>query len=480
MPSPNILFLLSDQHNPLVAGFAGDPWVRTPNLDRLAGQGVSLSQCYCAAPLCVPSRMALMSGRLPDATGVFTNDQGLHSDTPTMAHGLAIAGYETVLCGRMHFVGPDQRHGYLRRLMGDCTTPYLGMSNDNFGTVWAGTTGQNRKVIEKSGPGNSAVLEFDRAVTTAALGYLAGARSDRPWFLTVGWYGPHCTYCCPRKLFDYYMERLPLPSVPEDFAETCHPAVRQWMQRRDLLKVDPQAVRRARAAYYGMVEIMDQHLGRILGALDQAGLASNTLICYASDHGDCIGHNGLWWKSNLYEGSVRVPCVFAQPGVICTGRSIDTPTSLLDLAPTFLRVAGSEPLPRADGVDLNAALADPAGADAGRAVLSMHVERRGAASAMIRRGRWKLVAHDEYAQPQLFNLERDPAEQHDLGADPHHADIRAELSRRLHERWNPARAKEAALNALADAVVVERWDRIAGHEDRGDFWCCPPEANRAD
>lgn len=480
MKPPNILFLLSDQHNALVAGYAGDPYVRTPNLDRLAVRGTVLSNGYCASPLCVPSRMALLSGRYPDATGVFSNNQSLPSDVPTVAHALTLAGYETALCGRMHFVGPDQRHGYTRRPIGDFTATYLGRENPNCGQVWSGTTGQHRRVIEKSGPGLSGVMAYDEAVTAAALAYLRGPPQDQPWFLTVGWYGPHCTYCCPRPLFDYYMDILPPPDCPEDFAATCHPAVRNWMDKRDVLSVDPEAVRRARAAYYGLVELTDRHLGRLLESLDQTGQTGNTLVCYTSDHGDCIGHNGLWWKSNFYEGSARVPCVFAHPGTVRAGDTIDAPTSLLDLAPTFIAAAGADPLPRPDGMALNAQLAGtPAPAD--RAVLSMLGDRKGdSPSAMIRQGSWKLVDHAVYETPQLFNLETDPTEQQDLGTDPGHAAVRDALRQQLRERWDPAAVSQTLQHACEDTNFVGRWTRQVQPDDTGEFWICPPGSNTRD
>ena len=120
----HIVFLFSDQHNPNVAGFAGDPWVRTPNLDRLAASGTVFGNCYCASPLCVPSRAAMLSSRLPSNTGIINNFQCLPSDRVTFVHSLAIAGYDTVLSGRMHFIGPDQRHGYEKRLVGDITPSF--------------------------------------------------------------------------------------------------------------------------------------------------------------------------------------------------------------------------------------------------------------------------------------------------------------------------------------------------------------------
>ena len=143
---PNIVFILSDQHNPRVAGYEGDAWVRTPNLDRLAQSGARLANCYCGSPLCVPSRVAMLSSLLPSRTGVYNNNQSLHSDIPTFVHCLTLAGYDTVLSGRMHFIGPDQRHGYKERLVGDLTAVRLGVRNPSFGP-WMPTLGQVREGV---------------------------------------------------------------------------------------------------------------------------------------------------------------------------------------------------------------------------------------------------------------------------------------------------------------------------------------------
>lgn len=477
----NILFLLSDQHNPRIAGYEGDPYIQTPSLDQLAASGTRLNNCYCASPLCVPSRAALLSGRYPDATGVFSNNQSLHSDVPTLAHALTVAGYESVLCGRMHFVGPDQRHGFARRLVGDFTAANLGMTNANCGQTWAGTTGQHRNVIKRSGPGHSGVMEYDRAVTGAACDFIRTAQENRPWFMTVGWYGPHCTYCCPRTLFDKYMDLLPLPDCPEDFKANCHPAVRNWMLKRDVLAaVDTDAIRRARAAYYGLVELLDQHVGAILKTLSDCGLTEQTLVVYSSDHGDCLGHNGLWWKSNFYEGSVRVPCLFAKPGFVQSGKELTVPSSLLDLTPTLIEIAGANPLPCPDGISLSNPLqGGPENPD--RAVLSMLGDIKGDhPSAMIRRGAWKLVDHAAYALPQLFNLEMDPDEQLDLGADAHYADIRDSLFMALRQRWDPASVNRQLADATANAEIIHHWNQVVQPSDEGDFWHCPPDCNILD
>ena len=162
---PNILLILSDQHNPHILGCAGDEVARTPYLDGLAARGVTFDAAYCPSPLCVPSRMSLMTGRHPYQNEVWTNAGMLGSEIPTFAHALGAAGYEVALGGRMHFVGPDQRHGFERRLIGDVLAAFPGGPGPDLGPVPLSTTGQCRESVLIAGPGRTGYQAYDDAVT---------------------------------------------------------------------------------------------------------------------------------------------------------------------------------------------------------------------------------------------------------------------------------------------------------------------------
>ena len=208
-----------------------------------------------------------------------------------------------------------------------------------------------------------------------------------------------------------------LPGLPDDL----HPVVRGMYERHKMVDPDPEAVHRSRAAYYGMVETLDRHLGRLratvqetLGAL---GESENVIFVYASDHGDMAGSHGTFWKQNFYEGAVRIPMMWAGPG-IPAGVTIDQPTSLLDLGCSLLgTVSGEQPL-ETDGRDLSAIIAGDQPADPDRIIISQFANRgvQQLPAAMIRRQQYKLIYHGMADQrPQLFNLVEDPDEQHDLG-----------------------------------------------------------------
>lgn len=472
MSKPHIIFIFSDQHNPMVNGYEGDPIARTPNLDALAASGAWFRNCYCGAPLCVPSRISMLTGLTPAHNGVFNNRQSLASDIPTMAHTLTIAGYQTTLCGRMHFVGPDQRHGFTRRLVGDFTCNRLGVGNPSMGK-WHSTTGQSVGGVLRSGAGHTNVMAYDEAVTEAAVKEIRrSVAGGHTLFMTVGFYGPHCPFICPRDLFDHYMDALPPPSIPENFLETAHPAVRNWFERRKMIAVDPEAIQRARAAYYGLVEINDRHVGTIIDAVHNAMGAENALVVYASDHGDMIGHNGLFWKSNFYEGSVRVPVVAAYPGTIAQRRVITHPTSLLDLPSTFNDFGDAPALPETDGESWRNDLTSAEYKPRDRAVVSMLGDVKGdAPAAMIRRDKWKLVRHHGHETVQLFDLDADPDEQNDLGSDPAFSEISGKLDAELANHWDGAKIQAMVMRANQRTEITHvHSERIPHAPEDDEVW----------
>jgi choline-sulfatase len=439
---PNIVFILSDQHNADLMGCAGDPLVRTPAMDALAASGTRLTACYCASPLCVPSRSALLTGVLPDRTGVFTNHQALPSHWPTFLHSLVASGYHTALAGRMHFMGPDQRHGYLDRVGKDMCPTEIGAPFGDLGELQP-AYGQSREAVLRSGPGTSTVQRYDLMVADHARDYLEGYSGAEPLFLTVGFYAPHNPYVCPLDLYEHYAGHIPAPTRLEEQRtvgrDRIHPAQLRWYENRGVAAPEGAAILRARAAYYGMVELLDRRVGEISDAAHRR-FGDDVVIVYASDHGDMAGDLGMFWKSSMYDGSVKVPVIVSDPSGRVTAwrnrKTVDSPTSLLDLPPTILSIAGAEQLPVTDGVNLTAEHHLAAGSD--RAVLSMLGDLKGdEPSAMIRLDRWKLLHHSGYDEVQLFDLHDDPDELCDLGVDPARADVRGTLLAMLMERWEP-------------------------------------------
>jgi len=206
---PNIVLIMSDQHNAGIMGCAGNEIIKTPNLDKLAENGIRLTDFNCPSPLCAPSRMGFMSAQYPSDVDVFDNGSELSSSVPTFAHALSSSGYETVLCGRMHFSEPAQCYGFDNHLVGDCQYGSL-LSPEIHGSGYNRTDGQTRYAVEVSGYGKTGYQAYDRAVTQAACEFIRNRRdTDRPYVLVVGLISPHNPLICSSDWFDYYLEKIP-------------------------------------------------------------------------------------------------------------------------------------------------------------------------------------------------------------------------------------------------------------------------------
>ncbi len=471
MKQPNIVFILSDQHNPLIGGYADDKWIDTPNLDRLAEEGVRFSQCYCNSPLCVPSRSSMLTGRLPTGTGVWNNLQCLRTDEPSFVSSLAVAGYETVLAGRMHFIGYDQRHGFEKRLVGDVapTFPRPERQAALYGPL-RGTPDQSRVSIERSGPGSSAMTFFDREVTEAACSFMERRRGDRPLFLMVGYANPHCPFVAPPELYKKYKRLLPAPPAwTQKDTRQLHPALQEFIRLRDIESVSSEESQRVRAAYYANIEYMDQLIGRLYASAHVC-LGPDTIFIYASDHGEGLGQHGLYWKSNFYESSAKVPLIVCAPDLPARGVRIDEPVSLVDLAPTLLEWGDAPPLPAMDGRSLLPLVRGEDTWDQ-RPVISQLIDIKGdMPSAMIRRGRYKLIQYCTYPDVQLFDLKSDPGEDRDLGRDPAFAGIRQALQRELSAVWDEEKAIRTLELGRENAKLFKQWVKAAMPVCPDEWW----------
>lgn len=481
MKRPSIVLIMSDQHNPHVMGCAGDPCAQTPNLDRMAESGVRFSSNYCAGPLCVPSRLTFLTSRYPSDIEVWTNSAALPSHAATFAHQLTLAGYETTLCGRMHFVDADQNHGFTRRLVGDVSGAMRGAGREMFEGVWnTAGCGQSHGALmdDAVGPGTATYEVYDRAVTARACREIreyADRGGEQPFCMVVGMLLPHNPCVCRKDLFDYYMDTLPDPDLGAPSDE--HPAVGSLRDTRDTHTVTLEEARRARAAYYGLVTTMDGSIGQIIEALELTSLAEDTVLIYTSDHGDLNGEHGMWWKDSFYEGSVSVPMLWSWPGAFRAGAEVDAVTSLLDIGPTLADLAGAEPLPERRGSSLTGFLYPhgdtstwPDVAFAETYALAQRPAR------MLRSGRYKLNVYHGYDDCQLFDMQTDPGEVHDLARDPAHADIRQELLDRATDGWDGDVIERRCALRSAELNLTQRWRSHAGATS-SEIWDMPAGCN---
>ncbi len=456
MTTPNILILMVDQLNGTLFPDGPADWLHAPNLRALADRSARFANVYTASPLCAPGRASFMSGQLPSRTGVYDNAAEFRSDIPTYAHHLRRAGYYTCLSGKMHFVGPDQLHGFEDRMTTDIYPADFGWTPDyrkpgqridwwyhNLGSV----TGAGVAEITNQ-------MEYDDEVAyhaRAKLYDLARDHDPRPWCLTVSFTHPHDPYVARRRYWDLYEDCAHLaphvPAIPYDDQDKHSKRLfdaNDW-RSYDITDTD---IARARRAYFANISYLDAHIGEILRVLDDT--RQEAIVVFLSDHGDMLGERGLWFKMSFFEGSARVPLMISAPS-LQAGR-IDTPVSTLDVTPTLAALAGidlTETEPWTDGQDLTA-LAN-GGARTDPVAMEYAAEGSDAPLVCLRDGRWKYI-RCALDPDQLFDLETDPDELTNLATDPAHADTLAALRAKADRRWDLAR-----FDADVRASQARRW-----------------------
>lgn len=487
MSSPNVVFLFSDQHNRSVAGCYGDDLVRTPNIDRLAAQGVRFDNAYCPSPICVPSRMATLTSRWPCRQDCWTNDDLLRSDLPTWLHGAGAAGYFPMLIGRLHAIGPDQLHGYADRRVGDHSPNWQGAERQPMG-VLDGTNDPTLRSLERAGPGYSAYQAKDAAVTRSAVDWLkregvALNTDGKPFCLTVGLMLPHPPYVVDAGAYQIYAGKVPPPRLGRDAAD--HAFHAWWRGDRSLDAATPQQTDRARTAYWGLVHRMDEMIGNVLAALEETGLLDNTLIVYASDHGDHLGERGLWWKHTFYDESARVPLIMRLPGVLPAGETRQQVVNLVDLGQTLLEAMGAEPLPHADGRSFWHLAQDNSAPWTSETFVEYCTDTvphwtggRAVQQRMMRSDNWKLAIYDD-APPQLFDLSSDPDEKHNLADDPAHRETLERLTDLLTGDWQPADIATRMRTRRSEKDILLAWAQNV-QPASSHIWTFSPEINRLD
>jgi len=445
MKRPNILILMVDQLNGTLFPDGPAPFLHTPNLRALAQRSLRFANAYTASPLCAPGRASFMSGQLPSRTRVYDNAAEFTSDIPTYAHHLRRAGYHTCLSGKMHFVGPDQLHGYEERLTTDIYPADFGWTPDytrpgeridwwyhNLGSV----TGAGVAEITNQ-------LEYDDEVAyhaTRKIYDLARGHDARPWCLTVSFTHPHDPYVARRRFWDLYEDCPALdPTVAAIPFEEQDPHSQRLMLASDhgAYKITPEHIRRSRRAYFANISYVDEKIGEILDVLHRTRQADNTIIIFLSDHGDMLGERGMWFKMSFFEGSARVPLMISAPDL--PAALVRAPVSTLDVVPTLAELAGvdlGEVLPWTDGESL----VGMASGERRNEPVPMEYAAEGSYAPLValRDGRFKLVLC-ELDPPQLFDLEEDPHELSNLAALPVYGETVATMTAAAKARWDLAR-----------------------------------------
>ncbi len=440
MSQPNILIFMVDQLNGTLFPDGPAEWLHAPNLKKLSERSTRFQQSYTASPLCAPGRASFMSGQLPSRTGVYDNAAEFASDIPTYAHHLRRAGYQTCLSGKMHFVGPDQMHGFEERLTTDIYPADFGWTPDyrkpgeriewwyhNMGSV----TGAGVAEISNQ-------MEYDDEVAYHAsrkLYDLARGHDARPWCLTVSFTHPHDPYVARKKYWDLYKDcdHL-LPEISDLGYAAQDPHSQRIFDANDWRSYDltEDQIKNSRRAYFANISYLDDKIGEVMEVLETT--RQDAIILFLSDHGDMLGARGLWFKMSFFDGSARVPMMIAapqmQPGLVTT------PVSNIDLCPTLCDLAGvdmSEVMPWTDGQSL-VPLGQGGTRDAPVA-MEYAAEASYAPLVSLRYGKWKYnrCALDP---DQLFDMEADPHELTNLADDPAHAGTLNSLKAKSQARWD--------------------------------------------
>ncbi|MDM8173512.1 sulfatase [Olivibacter sp. 47] len=439
---PNILFIAVDDLNNH-EGTYGQTYVKTPNIDRLALEGIQFNKAYNQYPLCSPSRSSLLTGHTPDVTKVYELKTHFRETLPnviTLPQLFKNSGYFTARVGKIYHYGvPSQigTNGLDDSISWDIRINPKGRDKAEESAVINLTPdrplGSALSYFNAQGTDEE---QTDGLIATEAIKLLMQSKSKRkPFFLAVGFFRPHTPYVAPKKYFDLYpLQTVPLPKqlpndlddIPEDalFTKSAHWGLSEEKQREAL------------RAYYASISFMDAQLGRVLNALDELDLTKNTIIVFWSDHGYNVGHHGQWMKQSLFETSARVPLIFRVPR-ISGGKRSDRTVELLDIYPTLAELADIPAPKDLEGESLVPLLHNPK-ARWSKAAYTQVKRPNGVVGRSVRTERWRYTEWDAgKAGAELYDHETDANEFYNLTDDPAYEKIKRELIIALKKRFPP-------------------------------------------
>ena len=457
---PNILLLMTDQQRWDAMGCSGD-WVQTPNMDKIANEGVRFTNCVTTSPVCVPARLSLATGLYPHNTGVWSNQKHkMKPNTPTWMQAVRDAGYRTSLFGKTHLhtnTGDLRKREHLMHAYGLDDVNEIGGPRASMKCLSYMTEMWEEKGIWKAyredyqerfktkphlvrptpiGLENDA----DVYVGQQAKQYLQDYNRKKPWFCWVSFGGPHEPWDCPKPYSSMYNPNdMPQP-VPRQAAENRpRGSLDNLMKnKKKSPKFDADDVARMRADYAGNVTLIDDQVGEILDVIEQRGELDNTVIVFCSDHGEMNGDYGLIYKSNLLNGAVRIPFLVRTPDTLketTADRTCDSPVEWIDVGPTLVEMAGGELKHRQFGKSLSSVLDDTEAPHREFAISEISRE------IMLLSQEWKMVLNREGSPYLLFNVQDDPNETNNLARVPKMKTIEERLTKQISEYLQQTQTK---------------------------------------
>lgn len=490
MTQPNILFIMADQMAAAPLPMYGGQVVQAPHLHTLASQGIVFENAYCNSPICAPSRFSMLSARLPTKIGAYDNASEFPASTPTLAHYLCHAGYRTILAGKMHFIGPDQLHGYEERLVTDIYPADFSWTPNWLAGPTDKPSGISLRNVTQAGQCvRSLQLDYDDEVAYFAqqkLYDLARDADRRPFFLTVSFSHPHPPFTISAEYWNRYNhEAIDAPAVSTIPVHE-RDALSQWLHLShggDVTPITDAQLRNARHAYYSMISYVDDQVGRLLNTLQQCGFGDNTVVVFTSDHGEMLGERGMWYKQSFFEPSVRIPLVMQVPAALgmTPGKRVQQPVSLVDILPTLLDLADPNPdfVDPIDGRSLVPLMSGDEALVVPEPVISEYTDMGVIAPArMIRHKKHKLIYTLGYPL-QLYDLEADPLERHNLAPDPSYENVKKHLLDLVLDSWDPDTLYQDILASQKRRLFLKQvaaksgklpdWSFQAGHDDTQRF-----------
>ncbi len=426
MSRPNILFIMSDEHDAGVTGCYGNDIVNTPYMDSLAEDGIRFANHYTTSPLCVPARLSFTAGKYISRCGAWSNNCWLPSaDYPSIARQMSDTGYQTLMCGKNHY-DATRRYGFT----------LLGKDRSQNSATKLGTGGRRAPDDESINTDSrdsrfsdfytadsSRILNHDRQVTEDVAEFLSTRRrSDAPFFLFAGYVSPHFPLIVPEQYWRQYEGRVPMPEIPDGMIESQPTNYRQLQRGFGVSETDPEMVRYGRELYYGHTTWLDHQIGILLDTLDNSDIGEETIVIYTSDHGENKGDHHMWWKNCMYDHAAKIPMLIRWPQRWEGGQIRAECSSMVDTTQTLAELAGAETPGDWDGDSMVAWMDDPDTEWKDLAISEYYAHHIASGFSMLRSGHYKYVYHarmnDEYGpERELYDMQQDPGEFNNLADD---------------------------------------------------------------
>ncbi|MFC1716947.1 sulfatase [Candidatus Poribacteria bacterium] len=449
---PNILWLCTDQQRFDTITSLGNSYIRTPNIDKLASEGVTFTRAYSPSPVCTPSRAAFLTGRYPRTARCRQNGAHIPPDEILVTRLLAEDGYDCGLVGKLH-LGPC--HKRMEKRINDGYRVFEWSHHpapdwpENDYIKWVESKGQSWSKLYNRTPGEPVwagmPTEFHQTTWCAekTIEFLSEER-DGPWLMSFNCFDPHHAFDPPAE----YLERYDPSDVPMPSFQPGELDNKPKFQRVDhqgayggngmsFARLNEYQRRQVVAAYYAMIELIDDQVARILKALDETGQRDDTLVIFTSDHGEMLGDHGILLKGPyFYDCAIRVPLIMRWPGQFPAGLQSDALVELMDLAPTVLEAGGLSPLDRMQARSLMPICTGQASPNEHKDQVyceyynAMPGHDHSAHGTMIFDGRYKIAVYHGRDEGELYDLESDPNEFSNLWHSSEHKDLKFDLMKR--------------------------------------------------